>query len=200
MATRLSDMIHEWMGWCPDADMAKAQQRSNDKHGLSKAGLLVSDNGFSGSGQPVKPWDLRYDHTQQGYLLLGAVGGAGLIIFLTLIMFGPEPVSLIVLCILVFVLAIMSRLTVSVSDDSLRIRFGPVGLVHKMWPLKEIISATAVSNPWYYGYGIRWTPHGPLYNVSGRHAVEILLKSGKKVRIGTDEPDALAGAINHAIR
>jgi hypothetical protein len=119
---------------------------------------------------------------------------------MSLFFFGAEPIVLIVLCILLFVLAIMSRLTVFVSNDRLGIRFGPVWLIRKEWPLDEIVMATAVTNPWYYGYGIRWTPHGPLYNVSGRHAIEILLRSGKKVRIGTDEPEALAAAINRALR
>jgi hypothetical protein len=33
-----------------------------------------------------------------------------------------------------------------------------------------------------------------LYNVSGRKAVEVTRLSGKRVRIGTDEPDALLAA------
>ncbi len=128
------------------------------------------------------------------------MGGACLLVIVTVLLLGPEPVPLIVFGILVFVLAIMTRLTVTVSAESLRIRFGPVGLIRKEWPIGEIVSATVVANPWYYGYGIRWTPHGVLYNVSGRNAVEILFISGKKVRIGTDEPEVLAGAINRAIR
>jgi hypothetical protein len=75
-----------------------------------------------------------------------------------------------------------------------------VGLVQKEWPLHEIVSVTPVKNPWYYGFGLRYTPHGWLYNVSGRHAVEVLLESGSKVRIGTDEPEKLARAISHAMR
>jgi hypothetical protein len=57
----------------------------------------------------------------------------------------------------------------------------------------------AVTNPWYYGWGIRWTPKGPLYNVSGFEAVEIRMLSGKSFRIGTDEPDLLRQAIDKAI-
>jgi hypothetical protein len=93
-----------------------------------------------------------------------------------------------------------ASLTVTKGNDAVRIRFGPLGLVRKNWRLSEIVSATPVTSPWYYGYGIRWTPHGPLYNVAGSGAVEILLVSGKKVRIGTDEPEQLAGAISRAIR
>jgi hypothetical protein len=55
-----------------------------------------------------------------------------------------------------------------------------------------------VRNRWYYGWGIRITPRGWLYNVSGLDAVELALKNGKCVRIGSDEPHALARAIDHA--
>lgn len=197
--TRLSERVHEWMGWCPSVNRAKTEQRCNDDAGLRTADPLVRDDGLPGSDRSQNPWDLRYEHTQPGYLLMGTIGGTCLILVLTLVLSGPQPVQLIVLGIMIFVVAIMSRLTVSVSHDTLRIRFGPVGLVRKQWPVQEIVSATAVTNPWYYGFGLRWTLQGPLYNVSGRHAVEILLQSGNRVRIGTDEPETLAEAISRAI-
>ena len=37
--------------------------------------------------------------------------------------------------------------------------------------------------------------NGWLFNVSGLQAVEIFLRSGKKYRIGTDEPERLVEAI-----
>ncbi len=56
-----------------------------------------------------------------------------------------------------------------------------------------------MKNPWYYGWGIRLTPHGWLYNVSGSYAVEIKTKTGKKYRIGTDVPNELEKAIRQSI-
>jgi hypothetical protein len=35
-----------------------------------------------------------------------------------------------------------------------------------------------------------------MYNVAGLDAVELVLASGKKFRIGTDQPDELRSAIN----
>ncbi len=55
-------------------------------------------------------------------------------------------------------------------------------------------------NPCYYGWGIRWTPNGWLYNVSGFYAVEIKMKTGKKYRIGTDAPNELEKAIKESIK
>jgi len=56
-----------------------------------------------------------------------------------------------------------------------------------------------VKNHWYYGWGIRLTPHGVLYNVSGFYAVELRLRTGKEFRIGTDVPQELDAAIRQAL-
>jgi len=44
---------------------------------------------------------------------------------------------------------------------------------------------------WLVGWGIRWTGSGWLFNVSGLDAVELSLKSGRRFRIGTDDPRGL---------
>lgn len=49
------------------------------------------------------------------------------------------------------------------------------------------------------GWGIHFTPEGMLYNITGDKAVRIHLRSGKSLRIGTDEPVRLAEAIGHHI-
>jgi hypothetical protein len=152
------------------------------------------------AGGPANPWDLLYEHTQRATVIIWSVLAVIVIILVSMYLFGPVWVTIFVLCIMVFMLAICSTLTVAVDQSTLAIRYGPVRLILRKWLLSEIMSASVVTNPWYYGYGIRWTPHVLLYNVAGPHAVEILLHSGKKVRIGTDEPEALLRAINHAIR
>jgi len=52
----------------------------------------------------------------------------------------------------------------------------------------------------YWGWGIIRIRNGWLYSVSGTAGVEVTLKSGKKFRIGTDEPDTLRQAIMQALR
>ena len=54
---------------------------------------------------------------------------------------------------------------------------------------------TQVRNRWWWGFGIRWTPHGWMWNISGLDAVELTYHNGKKFRIGTDEPEALLEAL-----
>ena len=89
-------------------------------------------------------------------------------------------------------------LTVEVVRGYLRIRFG-VGLIRRQFRVKDIESVEVVRNRWWYGWGIRITPHGWLFSVSGLDAVQIKLRKGRQYRIGTDEPEALLAAIRAAM-
>jgi len=109
-----------------------------------------------------------------------------------------NPFLLIILAALAVSLLLFSILTVEVDGEEVSVRFG-VGLIRKRFPLSEIESHSAVRNPWYYGWGLRRTPIGWLYNVSGLEAVEITLKDGRKIRIGTDDPTGLDAAIGAAL-
>jgi hypothetical protein len=94
-------------------------------------------------------------------------------------------------------LILFTTLTVSVGDRAVDVYFGP-GLIRRRIPLRRIRDARAVRTPWFYGWGIRLTPGGWLWNVSGMNGVEIRLDDGRQFRIGTDEPDELAEALRQA--
>jgi hypothetical protein len=105
------------------------------------------------------------------------------------------PMKLTVLVVLLGVLALFCSLTVEIKDLVLVCSFGP-GLIRKTIHLSDIDKVLVVRNPWYAGWGIRWMPGQYwLWNVSGLQAVELIGKSGKRFRIGTNEPEALAQAI-----
>ncbi|MGC1861915.1 MAG: hypothetical protein WA733_12530 [Methylocystis sp.] len=87
-----------------------------------------------------------------------------------------------------------SSLTVEVTPTRLIWFFGP-GLLCKSIERAAIMGATPVRNPWWYGWGIHLTPRGWLYNVGGLDAVELALSNGSTLRIGSDEPAALAKAL-----
>jgi protein-S-isoprenylcysteine O-methyltransferase Ste14 len=140
---------------------------------------------------------MAYRHTQIGTVILVSLGLAMLLILGLLIRTGWHPTGVAVLCILAVAAWLFSSLTIEVKDATLEWRFGP-GLIRKRCPLAEVREVQAVRNPWYYGSGIHWTPQGWLYNVSGVGGVAITLASGKRFRIGTDEPQALAEAIRQA--
>jgi len=77
-----------------------------------------------------------------------------------------NPFALVALIVLLAILKFFSSLTVTVDDQVIKVQFG-VGVYRKIIPLKEIESYAVVKNPWYYGWGIRYTPRGWLFNVSG---------------------------------
>jgi hypothetical protein len=138
-----------------------------------------------------------YRHTQIGYLtlivlLLGALGT------FALGQRSPLPVTLVVAVLVLISAVLFSSLTVEISDGELRFHFGP-GFWRKRYELTEVAGADVTRSSWWEGWGIRITPRGMLYNVSGTDAVEIELRSGQRFRIGTDEPEALAQALRMAV-
>ena len=145
-----------------------------------------------------------YQHTQTGLLtrrLLRAISiitaGSGLFVALRSTL---RSIPLLASSAIVFVCAtLFDSLTVRVSHDLVEISFG-IGIIRKQFDVGNIRRARVVKNKWYYGWGIRLTPHGWLYNVSGLDAVEILMDNGKQYRIGTDQPNELENAINTVIQ
>jgi hypothetical protein len=102
------------------------------------------------------------------------------------------------LAVVALVLLLFGSMTVFMDERQVGIRFG-IGIIRKKFALQDIESFRKVRNPWYYGWGIHSFPGGVLYNVSGLAAVDLLLRSGKHVRIGTDEPEALEQALQRAL-
>ena len=140
-----------------------------------------------------------YKHTQTGYLMIIA-----LIIPLFILYFAMSAAEFaqalpIIFFTLLIILVLFYSLTVEIDKTKISVKFG-VGIINKKFSLKDIESCCVVRNYWYYGWGIRWTPHGWLYNISGLSAVEIKMKNGKKYRIGTNEPKNLECAITQAIK
>jgi hypothetical protein len=109
---------------------------------------------------------------------------------------GPAVLAAVVVAFGVAVLStlLFSRLRIAVRDGVISWTFG-WGFPRFTMPISEVQSATVVRNPWFFGLGIHLTPWGTLYNVWGRSAVEITKTDGRRLRLGTDEPDALLAAI-----
>jgi len=141
---------------------------------------------------------IRYRHTQVGYLIIGMMTAAIILILVLMINAGIQAVAAGVLVFIIAALYLFSSLTVIIDDEYLEARFGP-GLVKKRILLKDIESAQAVRNRWYYGWGIRQTPGGWMFSVSGLSAVELTLKNGSHFRIGTNAPQELESAIQDSI-
>ncbi len=144
--------------------------------------------------------ELLYQHTQIGYVTGGVMAVTlPAVYFAHTAEYGKLGTSGVVILGLLGTLGVLfSTLTVKVTRDALIFYFGP-GFWTKRFPLEDIISVEAVRNSPLYGWGIRWTFHGWLYNVSGLQAVELEIQGEGQIRIGTDEPERLKQALETAM-
>lgn len=103
---------------------------------------------------------------------------------------------LITSAVLLFILLLFYQLETQVTQDAIHIKFG-IGLIRKTIPLEEVASTRTVKNSWWYGWGIRLTPYGWLWNIAGYDAVELDFKNTEKsFRIGCKDAEALKAEID----
>jgi hypothetical protein len=139
---------------------------------------------------------MPYRHTQRGTLIMSLCLALAALDAAIAWRTGQWP-PVVVLIVLVAVAFIFSSLTVEVDGTELRWHFGP-GLWTYRLALDDIKAVAVVRNHWWNGFGIRTRPGFRLYNVSGLDAVELQLKSSEIRRIGSDDPQGLAGALKAA--
>ena len=139
-----------------------------------------------------------YKHTQIGYTAIVIVFGVmlGIIIkgaFDSRVGFDWKLHGIVGLAIVV-IGGVFSTLTVRVENGLLSWNFA-IPAIRNSIPLKDIRKVEIVRNPLIYGWGMHMIRGGWVYNVSGRTAVEIGLDDGTRLRLGTDEPEALVEAM-----
>ncbi len=145
-----------------------------------------------------------YKHTQIGVLMIAILGGIALFALGIAGFVAPEEqgartITRSVTVVVVLLVFLFGTLTTEVGSGRIVLHFGP-GLIHRTIALTDVSTARVVRNRWWYGWGIRLTPHGWLWNVSGFDAVELEFVSGRKFRIGTDKSSELLAAIERGIR
>ena len=136
----------------------------------------------------------HYRHTQVAWVILGVMAAILGFVWWRLPPEAAAAAGFPLLLVTALTLLVFSALTVEVDAEAVRLRFG-VGLVRKRIALAEVRSWREVRNPLSTGWGIRLGPGYVLWNVSGRDAVELALASGRRFRVGTDEPGPLVSAI-----
>lgn len=107
----------------------------------------------------------------------------------------PLPTNVFQLLLFVFILILINfyKLKIRVDDTGINILYG-IGLIHIKLQPGSITSVQTVKTSWLYGFGIRITLKGMLYNIQGRDAVRIsYVEDGKSktVTIGSEDPDKL---------
>lgn len=97
------------------------------------------------------------------------------------------------------VLALMFwKLSIEVTQQQIIVRFG-IGWIRKTIALADIKSCELSQHKWYWGWGIRYTGDGWMWNISGLQGVALHLKQGDVFRLGTDEPQKLQQAIQNQL-
>lgn len=144
--------------------------------------------------------EAKYRHTQYGALMFIVFLLTGILIVVVALMViaeGRMLSAILMICVYLLGLGSFYSFTVEISAEKLKFWFG-IGVIRKTYELSEIQSTKEVKNPWYYFWGVKSIPGGWFYAVAPGTAVEIELKNGKLVQLGTNEPEKLKQAIDTA--
>lgn len=93
------------------------------------------------------------------------------------------------------VMILFSILTVRVDATHVSVAF-TLGFPSFRVALADIESVEAVRNKSWWGIGLRKIPGGWMYNAWGLDAIELTRRGAGAFRIGTDDPEGLAYAVN----
>lgn len=146
----------------------------------------------------------NYKKTQFGLVTFIITMSVAIIIVLTGMLYETDnrltSISLMACSgVLLMVTLLFHSLTVEVTKTHINLSFG-IGVIKRQFEIKEIEKVRPMKVSWYTGWGIRLGKGYTLYNVSGFDAIELTFKNGRRtVRIGTEEPDELAQAINSRV-
>jgi len=143
---------------------------------------------------------MEYKTKQVGWVIISLI--VGIAITLTVISFILEGTSqeftratIIFMTVFTLLPFLFGTLQTTVNDKDIVVKFG-IGLVKKTIPLNTVKSMKVVRNKFIYGWGIRFTPHGWLWNIAGYDAVEFEIEGVKrKFRLGCKDPQEMIKAI-----
>jgi transcriptional regulator with XRE-family HTH domain len=140
-----------------------------------------------------------YKHKQWGFVTFAGIPMVAALVLMVndLVVALPAAGIGVLFGLLTLVAIAFSSMTIEVNESEISWYFGP-GLFKKNLPLEEVGQCRKVKNPLWMGFGIHAYGTGWIYNVSGLLGVEIELKGGSFIRLGTDEPNYLIQAIEDA--
>lgn len=118
----------------------------------------------------------------------------------------PTPALIVIIAVsaAVMILFVKAKLLTEVRSDGLYIRFFPFHIGFKRFAFEDFAEYYAreykpVAE--YGGWGIRGSfKNGKAYNVSGKKGLQIVFKNGKKLLIGSQNPEELAAAIDSVLK
>lgn len=124
--------------------------------------------------------------------------------------FGSNPGSDIFLLIFGIVFGLLlpflfyrARLITEVRQNGIYVRFFPFHFSFQKIAFDELKGHQVLTYrpiKEYGGWGIRYGSKGKAYNVSGNRGVQLELRSGQRILIGSQQPEELAQAIDQALK
>ncbi len=147
--------------------------------------------------------DIIYRKSQVGWILIVIMPLVCIFMALSYVYelgSNPLPFSamIILIAVFLFIMLIFFNLTIFIQDRTIHAKYG-IGLIHIKIRVDELHEASIVKTPWWYGWGIRVTPQGMLYNIYGKQAVKIKYTGKgktKTVMLGSAEPEKLLEKVN----
>tara|TARA_R110002012_G_scaffold294478_2_gene490646 strand:+ start:1876 stop:2337 length:462 start_codon:yes stop_codon:yes gene_type:complete len=98
---------------------------------------------------------------------------------------------------LILVLFLSLRLTTTITDDEITVRYIP--FIKKVFKWSELSEAQVIDYGFVGGWGIRlWTNYGTVYNVTGSKGLHIKM-AGRQYVIGTQKEKELQSSIAHLL-
>ncbi|MFP6614260.1 MAG: hypothetical protein VB875_08505 [Pirellulales bacterium] len=137
---------------------------------------------------------MKYEHVQTGHFDVILLPVVFLFLGLALLLHANPVVfyAMVAVASIVFFFSLcLGRLIVRDDGDALLVRFGPIPLIRKRIRYADISEAERSRSRLIDGWGVHYVPgRGWTYNLWGFDCVELRL-GDRRLRIGTDEPDAL---------
>jgi hypothetical protein len=112
----------------------------------------------------------------------------------------PKPAIAMILAVMTLVavvITVFATLTVDIAGEELSVYF-LFGAMRRRVPLSDIVRAERTTIPWWHGTGVKFSPGATSYLVFPGPAVSLTLKSGRLLRISTEDADALLAALAQA--
>ena len=141
-----------------------------------------------------------YRHTQYGALMFGVFLVVAVLIATIAvadIREGRLTAALVMIGVTLFGMAMFYAATIEITSEAIKFWFG-IGIVRTTIPLSEVQSVKVIQNPWYYFWGVKSIPGGWWWAIAPGAGVEITLKNGRLVQLGSDQPQQLCQAIEAA--
>ncbi|WP_115862905.1 DUF6141 family protein [Halorussus litoreus] len=94
----------------------------------------------------------------------------------------------------------VATLSTEVRDDGIYVKFAPLHRKYRRIPFSDLaeVQSTGYSPLRYGGWGIRWSPSGMAYTVSGKTGIRFERTGGKSVFVGSDRPEEFVAAVQDA--